>query len=876
MTLAPGSRLGKYHIVSLIGAGGMGEVYRARDEHLQREVAVKVLPETWARDPERITRFEREARALASVNHPNIGGIHELGESGASRFLVLEFVDGQTLANRIAEGPIPAVGALQIARQLVEALDAAHEKGIIHRDLKPANVMLTTDGSVKVLDFGLAKLVSDDIERPPASSWTNSPTAMASLAGTIVGTAAYMAPEQATGKAVDKRADIWAFGLIVYEMLTGRSPFKAETLQETVAAVLKEEPDLDLIAESMRPLLRRCLTKDPKRRLRDIGDAALLLDSAPPVITVRRAGWLWPAAAAALAITAAIAIWTPWRRQPVLDATRFQVPLPENGAFSGALDLSPDGRKLVFSAQGNDGQRRLWLRDLDALSARPIPGTELHGEFAGSFSWAPDNRFIAFADGNVLKKVDVTGSSPPVTLATLPNLAGKSSWNSDGVILIGAITTGPIWRVPAAGGEATAVTALHGEETAHGLPAFLPDGRSFLYFRQAGARSGIYVGSIDVAAASQSIDRVLVADSQAAYVPPRGSAPGHVVFARQSRLLAQPFALKDLALTGEPVLVAPSIGRSGSRAFFSVSPGGTLAYSSGGDHQLMWIDRDGTRAEGVAEAVESTYARISPTESQIVFDRPNADGVDIWLADIARGVTTRLTVDRARDEFPIWSPDGARVLFRSDRAGVFDLYEKRTDGTGTESLVLHSDHEKWPADWSHDGRYVIYEERTTQDDFWLLPVSGDSKPVALTRTQFSENHAQFSPDDHWIAYQSNQSGRWEVYIQPFVPTSAGAATLGPMYQVSRDGGQRPLWRGDGKELVYIAGDGRVVAVDVRTTPRLQTGAVRPLFQMPTSSANLPRLQMSRDGRRFLVRANAADAGGAAITLILNWQAALRP
>ena len=873
MTLAAGSRLGRYDIVALIGVGGMGEVYRARDGRLNRDVAIKVLPEAWARDAERIARFEREARALASVNHPNIGGIHEFDQSGDSCFLVLELVDGQTLASRIAQGPITTTEALRIAGQMIDALDAAHEKGIIHRDLKPANVMLTADGSVKVLDFGLAKLASDESASPPASAWTNSPTAMASMAGTILGTAAYMAPEQATGKVVDKRADIWAFGLIVYEMLTGRSPFKAETLQETVAAVLKEEPDLNAVPEQTRPLLRQCLVKDPKRRLRDIGDATLLTDRMPQATPgVAPARWLWPAVATVLATVATVVTWAPWRQPPAFYVTRFQMPAPEGGAFGGTLDLSPDGRKLVFSAHGKDGRRRLWLRDMDALSARPIPGTELQSDFAGNLSWAPDNRFVAFADGNVLKKVDVTGSNTPVTIAELPNLAGKSSWSPDGVILIGAITTGPIWRVPEAGGEPTAVTALGKSETAHGLPAFLPDGRHFLYFRTAGAQSGIYIGSLDVPAENQPPDRLLASDSQAAYV----TSAGRVLFVRQNRLLAQPLDPASLTLKGGAVMVAPSVGSAGTRAFFAAAPGGTLVYTGGTDYQLTWFDREGRRGEPVVEAVDSTYARLSPSGSQLAFDRVDGEGVDIWLTELARGVMTRLTVDRARDEFPIWSPDGDRILFRSNRNGVFDLYERRVDGTGTDQLVLHTDHEKWPDDWSHDGRYVIYEERTNQDDLWVLPLAGDRKPVALTRTQFSENHPQFSPDDRWIAYQSNQSGRWEVYIQPFISNSIGDPTLGAIYQVSRGGGQRPVWRADGKELVYLASDGRVVAVDVTTSPRLQTGTTRLLFQSSASSANLPRLQISGDGQRFLLRSLVADGGSGAITVVLNWQAALRP
>ncbi len=501
MHLAPGTRLGSYDIVALIGAGGMGEVYRARDSRLKREVAIKMLPEAFGRDAERLARFEREAQVLASLNHPNIGSIHELAESGTSHFLVLELVEGQTLADRLAHGSIALPEALRIARQIIDALDVAHEKGIVHRDLKPGNVMLTTDGAVKVLDFGLAKLGAADVGAPDGIGLTHSPTVLASMTGTILGTAAYMSPEQANGKPVDKRADIWAFGAVLYEMLTGRRLFQGETLQETLAAVIKDEPDLTRVPAQVQPLLQRCLAKDPRRRLRDLGDAALLLDEAPRATAGSpRLHWLWPAAAGVLGISAAVAMWAPWRTPPALNITRFQVAPPERGEFGGSLRLSPDGRKLAFAAQGQDRRLRLWIRDMDSLTAAPLAGSEIKGQFGGAMSWSPDSLSLVFTDDNRVMKVDVSGSNPPITIARLPGLVGESSWNSEGVILIGGIGQGPIWRIPEGGGDATPVTALARSDSVHGFPSFLPDGRHFLYAR-AGAQSpgfDVYVGSLDV------------------------------------------------------------------------------------------------------------------------------------------------------------------------------------------------------------------------------------------------------------------------------------------------------------------------------------------------------------------------------------------
>jgi serine/threonine protein kinase len=880
MPIAPGARLGSYNITALLGAGGMGEVYRARDSRLKREVAIKVLPEAFARDAERLARFEREAQVLASLNHPNIASIYELAQIQSSHFLVLELVEGQTLADRLAHGSIALPEALAIARQIIEALDAAHEKGIVHRDLKPGNVMLTSDGGVKVLDFGLAKLATGEASVTDGIGLTNSPTAMASMAGTILGTASYMSPEQAKGKSVDKRADIWAFGIVMYEMVTGRRLFQGETSQEILAAVIKDEPDLARVPPPIRALLQRCLAKDPNRRLRDIGDAVLLLDEAPRAkATSARLAWLWPAVAGALGITALVALWAPWSTPPVPEVTRFQIASPDRGEFGEILKLSPDGRKLAFTATGQDLRSRLWVRDLDSLTAVPIPGSEISSSVGGSMSWSPDSRALVFTDENRLMKVELSGSSVPVTIARVPAIGREPSWNSEGAILIGGVTQGPIWRVSESGGDVKAVTALKGTAVVHTFPAFLPDGRHFLYLSYSpvnSAESGVYVGSLDVGPEDQSSDRLLRSDSQVVYVLSPATGTGHLLFVRGGQLLAQSFDAKKLTLTDEAVMVAPTIGGLGARASFTAANNGTLAYRGAREYEFRWVDRAGKVADRVAEATSATFARVSPDGARVAFDRVDeAGGVDIWLAEMARGVTTRLTLDAARDEFPIWSPDGKRILFRSNRSGVFDLYERATDGTGDDRLVLHTGLEKWPDDWSHDGRYILYEERSieTRDDLWLLPVDGARTPIALARSPFTETFGQFSPDGRWIAFQSDRSGRDEVYVQPFV-TPGTNATTAPLYQVSRDGGARPVWREDGKELVYIGPNRMITAVEVTTNPRVQTGAPHPLFQMPIDIPGFIRLEMHPGGQRFLIRAPVSDARSL-ITIVMNWQAALR-
>jgi Tol biopolymer transport system component len=893
-----GTQLGTYTVHTLLGIGGMGEVYQAHDSTLGREVAIKILPDLWLDNPDRRARFDREARVLASLNHPNIGAIYGVHESDGFKALVLELVDGETLADHILRRPLPRRGlpiddVTTIASQIIDALDAAHERGIVHRDLKPANIKVTPDGRVKVLDFGLARAVSPE----EGHALAHSPTVtVATQGGVLLGTAAYMSPEQARGRTADKRTDIWSFGCVLYEMLTGTPAFGGDSVGDVLANVIKAEPQWRALPAdtpaAMRFSVERCLEKNPRQRFHDIADVRLAMHGAFDAALPRdaesgarpgvRSGRLWPVLAAVFATATAVAIWAPWRPPPVVEVTRFQIPIPEGNAFGGSLDLSPDGRTLVFVAQGRDGRRRIWIRDMDSLTARPIPGSELSDQLSGAVAWSPDRRSIVFGNGTRLMKLDVANSDPPVTITKLPGPVGESTWNSQGDILIGSITNGPIWRVSAAGGDATPITKLAGAETAHGFPSFLPDGRHFLYFTAESGGGRIHVGSIEASPGEQVTGKSLLAsDSQAVYIPSTEGEPGWLMFARGRRLLAQSFDPSKSSLIGEPQLVAEQVGVAGSRSFFSTVPGVVAFVPSAGSLQFAMADRAGRVGERVGDSTEASYGTISPSASHVAFDRVGDDGnVDIWVTEIARDVRTRLTFDPARDEFPIWSRDGRRILFRSNRGGVFDLYEKAADGTNDERLVLHTDFEKWPDDWSHDGRYVLYEERTGQDDLWVVPMSGDRTPMAITRTPFFESHSRFSPDGRWISYESNQSGRWEIYIRPFVPPGSNAPVAsGAVYQVSRDGGQRAQWRQDGKELAYVAANNTVVTVDVAaTTEQITAGSPRPLFQAPIFINGFARLDMRRDGQRFLIQVPARTddmMGPGSIFITTNWQAALR-
>jgi Tol biopolymer transport system component/predicted Ser/Thr protein kinase len=868
MPLSGGTRLGHYEILEKIGAGGMGEVYRAHDTRLGRDVAIKVSAERFGE------RFEREARVIASLNHPNICTLFDVGPN----YLVMELVEGPTLAERIKEGAIPLEEALAISRQIADALEAAHEKGVVHRDLKPGNVKIKPDGAVKVLDFGLAKVA-------PASAGDSKDEASATVtmgqtqAGVILGTAAYMSPEQAKGKNVDKRADIWAFGVVLYEMLTGRQLFEGETLSETLASVMKEEPAWDRVPSRVLKLLRACLQKDPRQRLHDIADAKLLLEeSVGPAISSPAKAILSPAIAAVLFLALGILSFVHFRETPpVAHATRFQVPLPEKGEFGGRLTLSPDGRRLAFNTTGPEGG--VWVRDLNSLETRLLPGTQN----AFSQFWSPDSRFLAFGVGNQLKKVDASGG-PPQTLCESPTPVGSGAWNQDGVIIFGGAGNGPLRRVSAAGGVAADLTVLDASrgEAFHALPYFLPDGRHFVYYQGSTLENtGTFAGSLDAKPQEQNRERLLANRLIAVY------AAGRLFFMRENTLMAQTFDAAKLKLVGEPVPVAEGVGTVAANGIFSVSANGAvLAYRTGGfanNRQLTWFDRQGKVLGTAGEPGPHAALSLSPDGTRAAILRASG-GVpgDIWLHDFARGVSTRFTFDQTATagiggKGPVWSQDGSRIVFRASRRAVGDLYEKASNGAGEEAPLLQSVEPKEPNDWSRDGRLLLYSEVTpkTSSDLMVLPLGGDRKPFALLRTPFAEGHGSFSPDTHWFAYASNESGSAEIYVQPFTPPGSGSPPAAGKWQVSRDGGTRPKWRADGKEIFFRALNGSPMAVDVTTSSTFQAGIPKQLFALPV---NVGDWDVTADGKRFLVAMplQAQQNANTPITVVLNWEAGLKP
>jgi Tol biopolymer transport system component len=872
----------------------MGEVYVARDTRLNRTVAIKVSREQFSE------RFEREARAIAALNHPNICTLHDVGPN----YLVMEFVEGPTLAERIAAGAMGLEEALRIARQIGDALEAAHEQGVVHRDLKPGNVKIKPDGLVKVLDFGLAKVGG----APAAHESQNSPTISmaATQAGVILGTAAYMAPEQARGKVVDKRADIWAFGVVLYEMVTGRQLFEGEDVTETLATVIKGEPKWDGVPASVQRLLKSCLEKDPKRRLRDIGDVWRLLDEAPGVTapsgrgSVRRFGIVAGiVAAVAVVIASALAFVHFREKPPAAEVMRFQISPPAQGSFFGpGAFVSPDGRRLAFTLSGPDGHRQLWVRSLDSIESRSLADTDVFANF-----WSPDSRFLLFVLQGKLKKVDASGG-PPQTVCDLPGQFRGAAWSRNGVIIFGAAGTG-LWRVPAAGGTPLQLTRVDPsrQEVYHTSPAFLPDGRHFLYRRAGGEHDGIYLGSLDAKPEQQSSKRLAANESGPVYAPASepGSSIGHVLFGREGSLMAQAFDIRRMELTGEAVPIAESVG--GGPLAFSASMTGVLAYrtgTEGGDSQLTWFDREGkalgTAGEkggnlGVALSRDGTRAAASYyRESTLTRATPYSS--DIWLHEFARNTSTPFTSDPAPDAFPTWSPDGSRIIFSSPRGSAWDLYQKNSNGAGNEDLLFKSSDAKYAQDWSPDGRFLLYSGRWGGGvggfggdgdlDLWVLPLTpgntrgnpADRKPEPYLKTGFSESQGKFSPDGRFVAYRSDASGRDEIYVRPFPVASGG------MWPVSTGGGIQPRWRGDGKEILYISADSKMMAVEVSANPVFKAGIPKALFAVSVwagaSTRNVTRYDVTADGKKFLISVPLAAAGAPApITVVLNWTALLK-
>jgi serine/threonine protein kinase len=890
MALAAGTRLGPYEIVGPVGAGGMGEVYRARDTRLGRDVAIKVLPSSFAADTDRLHRFEQEACAAGALNHPNILSIYDTGAHDGSPYVVSELLEGETLRQRMNGATIPQRKAIEYALQMAHGLAAAHEKSIVHRDLKPENVFLTSDGRLKILDFGLAKLAAagnGDV------SQTSIPTRRVDTdPGKVMGTVGYMSPEQVKGRPVDHRSDIFSLGAILYEMLSGKRAFQGESAAETMSAILREDPpDLSETNHNISPALERlvnhCLEKNPEARFHSARDLAFAIETLSTPITTstetitapafarrrlpRRELISWSLVSLFLLLIAGLAIVAlrkPSPNPPQL--SRFYVYAPEKTSFAGAVDfISPDGGKLLFNISDIDGKTQLWVRSIDSLTAQPIPGTEQ----ASQAFWSPDSRLIGFFASGKLKKVELS-SGTVQTLADAQVTRG-GTWNRDGVIVFAASFGGSLVRMSASGGPITPASTLDTSrrQTGHYWPHFLPDGRHFIYLARSANKqdTGIYLGLLD----STETKLLVQTDAGAMYAP-----PGYLLFLRERTLLAQPFDTDKLQLSGEPSLLAEELvyNPSNGRAFFCVSDTGVLVYRSGpivSNTRVIWYDRGGKEfgSVGTAETINIASA-LSPDETRVAISRTdqNLTGSDIWILD-SSGRSSRLTFDPAVDTNPVWSPDGTRIVFSSNRLGAFDLYWKLTSGAGNDEVLLKSDYTKFVLDWSADGQFILYQEigTTTQRDLWALPLSGDRKPFPVVQTNFNEAQGKFSPDGHWFAYISDESGASQVYVQNFPPA-------GGKWMVSINGGSMPRWRGDGKELFYLASNNKLMAVPVKTNGNdFEAGNPQPLFDARVSPplTGATGYAVTRDGQHFLVNVRTTESSASPAVVVQNWTALLK-
>ncbi len=889
MTISPNTRLGRYEIRSQLGAGGMGEVYRARDTELGRDVAVKVLPSSFSTDRDRLHRFQQEACAAGALNHPNILVVHDIGAHDGSPYVVSELLEGETLRKRISGTPLAQRRAIDYALQIAHGLAAAHEKGIIHRDLKPDNIFITNDGRVKILDFGLAKLTQLDGNQ----AQTEIPTRRVNTnPGVVMGTVGYMSPEQLKGGTVDQRSDIFSFGAILYEMLSGRRAFHAASAAETMSAILKEDPpELSDTNKTVSPALERlvshCLEKSPEARFHSARDLTFALEalsgsslSAQETTTAitlpsARANWrgLLPWLVASFGVLLAIfAFATSYFRRGSVEAplvTRFFIYPPEKAYFGGSFAVSPDGRRLVLRIV-SEGKVRLWVRALDSLTAQPLAGTE---EATYPF-WSPDSRHIGFFSGGKLKKIEAAGG-PAQTVCDAPDGRG-GTWNTDGMIVFAPKPSDALYRVPAAGGAPVPLTILDAthKEVSHSHPRFLPDGRHFLYVVNGPQREnvGIYVGSLD----SKEKKLLVNADQSAAYAP-----QGYLLFLRDRTLMAQGFDTERLELKGEPFPVVEQVDRLGQGqryALFSVSDTGVLVYRSGSidNIQLIWFNREGKQLGTVGPIAGYASPWLSPDEKRVVFSSLEPQGgSDIWVLELARGTPTRFTFDPAVEISPIWSPDGTRIVFSSDREGPMNLYQKAASGAGNDELLLKSDDLKAAVDWSADGRLILYQDvgPKTTFDLWVLPLSGDRKPYPFLQTDFAEQQGRFSADGKWVAYTSNESGTSQVYVRSFLSS-------GGKWQISTNGGAQPQWRRDGRELFYISADRKLMAVDVRGNgSTFNVGVPKALFDLLIQTPGLPGPRNSYvaagDGQRFLVVSVPEERLTTPTTVVMNWTAGLK-
>jgi eukaryotic-like serine/threonine-protein kinase len=871
-----GQQIDAYKICSLLGVGGMGEVYRAKDTRLGREVAVKVLPSSFSADGGRLRRFEREARAAGRLNHPNVLAIYDVGTCDGSPYIVSELLEGATLRDQMGGNALTQRKSIDYALQIARGLAAAHEKGIIHRDLKPENVFITKDGRVKILDFGLAKLTHPAMD---SGDLMETSTATGTAPGVLMGTAGYMSPEQVRAQVVDHRSDIFSLGAVLYEMVSGQRAFQGKSVVEMMNAILKEEPP-ELppnrrLAPALERIVRHCLEKSPEQRFQSASDIAFnleaLSDSTPstfPVLLRRskreRLAWVVAAVATLTALVLAIAYF---RRAPIgAPVLKLSVLPPENATFGSASAISPDGRHLAFVATAN-GKTLLWVRRLDSLTAQALPGTE----GADDPFWSPDGRFIAFFAQGKLKKVEISGG-PPQPLCDATDDRG-GTWNRDGVIIFAPNLQGELYRISVAGGAAAPLTTLDyaSQENSHRWPHFLPDGQHFVYFVRSAQRDkqGFYVGSLD----STKKERLLNGSGSIAYV-----APGYLLFVRNGTLMAHRFDVNSLQITGEPISLAEQVAcKYRTYSEFSVSDAGVLTYrrDSGLAHELIWFDRGGKQIASVASPADFNTTRLSPDEKRVAgvrFD-PYSGAGDIWLLE-PHGITSRFTFDPGYEWLPVWSPDGSRIVFSSNRNGPMDLYLRELSSSAPERLLLESRTQKLPTDWSRDGRFILYEDfqpNTNKPDLWVLPMSGDRHPMPFLQTPFEERQGQFSPDGRWIAYVSDESGRYEVYVQSF--PAAGAKR-----QISATGGTEPRWRRDGKELFYLGANGKLMAVQVKGDSGFEASVPKALFATPPLEPGgrlLSNYSVTADGERFLINSFPEQVMSTPITVVINWTAELR-
>jgi serine/threonine protein kinase/Tol biopolymer transport system component len=893
MTLNAGDRLGPYEIQAPLGAGGMGEVYRAQDTRLERTVAVKVLTAQLSSSPELRQRFEREAKTISKLSHPHVCALYDVGREGETEYLVMEYLEGETLTQRLARGPLPSEQVLRYGMEMAEALDQAHRQGIVHRDLKPGNVMITKSG-VKLLDFGLAKAVAPVT---PASGLTALPTVAGApdltQAGTILGTFQYMAPEQLEGREADARTDIFALGAVLYEMATGRKAFAGRSQASLIGSILKDEPAAISTIQPMAPpaldrVVRICLSKDPEDRwqsahdiaaeLKWIGEGSQAGVAAPTTVSTRRRSrerlaWAGFALAALAAVGFAVAFVK--RSPPPPRVLRFEIVPSEAAAYQGIGNnvamlpaLSPDGRLLVFNAEDSHGKAFLWIRPLDSLAARPVPGTE-DGDYP---FWSPDSRSIGFFSDKKLKRVDASGG--PVQVLCDAPVGRGGTWSGDGVILFSPTAGSPIHRVASSGGAPVAVLTLdaaHGEDSQR-WPHFLPDGRHFLYFSYLGSNpessdqnGGVRVGSLD----SKQTRQVVPQASNAVYIE-----PGRLLFYRGGNLLAQPFDAHSQKSTGEASPIAETVAYDDAKkfAFFSASTTGGLAYARASTYpsRLLWFDRQGRQIGSVGEPGDYATPLLSADGRKLAVTVYLGQGGSIWIYDLVRGSKTQFSSENSLDDNAVWSPDGNRLAFSSARGGPGRLFLRPVGGAGSEQALLKTTNAEVPLDWSRDGRFLAYAApgETTDWDTWILPLEGDRKPFAFLQTKAIEGQAAFSPDGKWIAYVSTESGKSDVYAAPFPGPGQRVA-------VSTAGGKNPRWRGDGKELFYLAEDGKMMSVSIQSGATLEPGLPVPLFE--TRVRNQPgwRYDVTADGQKFLIVTRVLEREVPPIAVVVDWMAGLK-